>query len=162
MAFLWNPDNPSTVVYFEEVQTAVRALGLHLLSLEARSLNELASAFAKMAKERPGAFLMTGDAVHQQHIQSIIDFMAKHRLPAMYHTKEAVRAGGLMSYGASQPDLLRRGALYVHKILQGANPAELPVEQPTKFELIINLKIARTLGLDLAPTVLARADEVIE
>ena len=105
---------------------------------------------------------MTAEPFHQTHIAWIVDFMAKNRLPAVYQLSENMRAGGLMSYDASEPDLFRRAAGYVHRILQGTKPADLPVEQPVKFELAINLKIARALGLDLPPLLVARADEVIE
>ena len=113
-------------------------------------------------RRRPNAFVMTADPLSQRYIMQIIDFMASHRLPAMYQLKENVRAGGLMAYGASLPVLFRRGAWYVHRLLQGAKAAELPIEQATKFELTINLKTAKALGLDIPPTLLARADEVIE
>jgi putative ABC transport system substrate-binding protein len=115
-----------------------------------------------MMKERPDAFAMTGEPFHQTHIAWIIDFMAKNRLRAMYQLSENVSAGGLMSYGASEPDLFRRAAGYVHRILQGTKPADLPVEQPVKFELAVNLKTARALGLTLPPGILALADEVNE
>jgi putative tryptophan/tyrosine transport system substrate-binding protein len=101
-------------------------------------------------------------AVIQPHMKQIIDFMAKHRLPAMYQTKEDARAGGFIAYGAIQPDLFRRGAWYVHRILQGAKPAYLPVEQPIHFELVINMKTAKVMGLTVPAAFLARADEVIE
>src|SRR5262249_2340604 len=105
---------------------------------------------------------MTAEPFHQTHIAWIVDFMAKNQLPAVYQLSENVRAGGLMSYGASESDLFRRAAGYVHRILQDTKPADLPVEQPVKFELAINLKAARALGLDLPPLLVARADEVIE
>jgi putative tryptophan/tyrosine transport system substrate-binding protein len=113
-------------------------------------------------QRRPNAFVMTADPLGQRHIMQIINFMASHRLPAMYQLKENVAAGGLMAYGVSLPVLFRRGAWYVHRLLQGAKPAELPIEQATKFELTINLKTAKALGLAIPPGVLARADEVIE
>jgi putative ABC transport system substrate-binding protein len=105
---------------------------------------------------------MTNDPFHQLHVKRIIDFLAEHRIPSMFQTRENVLAGGLMSYGASLPDLFRRGAAYVHKILQGAQPADLPVEQPTKFEWVINLRTAKALGLSIPESFLLRADEVIE
>jgi ABC-type uncharacterized transport system substrate-binding protein len=115
-----------------------------------------------MMKDRPDAFAITGDPFHQTHIAWIMDFMAKNRLPAVYQLSENVRAGGLMSYGASEPDLFRRAAHYLHRILQGTKPADLPVEQPVKFELAVNLKTAKALGLEVPAMLLARADEVIE
>src|SRR5262249_35038216 len=108
------------------------------------------------------ALLVSNDPLHQLHIDWIIAFLAQHRLPGMFYAKENVAAGGLMAYGASVPDLFRRAAGYVHRILQGANPPDLPVEQPTRFDLVVNLKTAKALGLEVPLTLLARADEVIE
>jgi putative ABC transport system substrate-binding protein len=162
VAFLWNPDNASNVLHFEEVQAAAPTLGVTVISVSVSSRIEFETAFAAMMKERPDAFAMTADAFHQTHIAWIVDFMAKNRLSAMYQLSENVGAGGLMSYSASQPDLFRRAAGYVHKILQGAKPADLPVEQPVKFELAINLKTAKALGLTIPESFLLRADEVIE
>jgi putative ABC transport system substrate-binding protein len=105
---------------------------------------------------------MTGDGLLLRHIERIMDFLAKHRLPAMYQSKDNVEAGGLMAYGATLSDEFTRGAWYVDRILHGAKPADLPIEQPTKFELSINLKTAKALGLKIPPSLLARADEVIE
>jgi putative ABC transport system substrate-binding protein len=127
-----------------------------------RTSDHLEAVFAAMMQRRPDAFATTSDPLIQRHIRQIIDFMAKHRLPDMYQTKEDARAGGFMAYGAIVPDLFRRGAWYVHRILQGAKPAELPVEQPTKFELTINLKTAKALGLTVPDKLLVAADEVIE
>src|SRR5262245_36123081 len=162
VAFLWNPDNASNVLIFEELQRAAPRLGVTAISVSVGPRIEFETAFAAMMKERPDAFAMTGDAFHQTHIAWIIDFMAKSRLRAIYSLSENVRAGGLMSYGASEPDLFRRAAGYVHKILQGTKPADLPVEQPVKFELAVNLKTAKALGLTLPPGILALADQVIE
>ena len=162
VAFLWNPDNASNVLQFREVQAAAPALGVTVASVSASPRIEFETAFAAMMKERPDAFAMTAEPFHQTHIAWIMDFMARNRLPAAYQLSETVRAGGLMSYGASQPDLFRRAAGYVHKILQGTKPADLPVELATKFDLAVNLKTAKALGLELTPTFIARADEVIE
>jgi len=162
VAFLWNPDNDSNLVFLEELITAVPALGLQLISTPMRTSDDFERAFAAMMQRRPNAFVMTADPLSQRHIMRIIDFMASYRLPAMYQLKENVRAGGLMAYGASLPVLFRRGAWYVHRLLQGAKPAELPIEQATKFELTINLKTAKALGLTIPPGVLAITDEVIE
>jgi putative tryptophan/tyrosine transport system substrate-binding protein len=115
-----------------------------------------------MMRERPDAFTMTTDSLHQLHIGWIIDFLARNRLPGAYQTRENVVAGGLMSYGANLPDLFRHAASYVHKILQGAKPADLPVEQPTKFDLAVNLKTAKALGLTIPEPFLLLADEIIE
>jgi putative tryptophan/tyrosine transport system substrate-binding protein len=162
VAFLWNPNNASHAAYLQDLKAAAPALGINLILVGVGSVNEFDSAFATMMAARPDAFTMSGDPFHQLHVEWIIDFMAKNRLPGVYQLSENVLAGGLMSYGASQADLFRRGAGYVHKILQGTKPADLPVEQPTKFELVINLKTARALGLEVPPFLLARADEVIE
>src|SRR6266567_262125 len=162
VAFLWNPDNASNVLQFEEVQAAARTLGVTVISVSVSPRIEFEIAFAAMMKERPDAYAMTAEPFHQTHIAWIMDFMAKNRLPAVYQLSENVRAGGLMSYGASQPDLFRRAAGYVHRILQGTKPADMPVELATKFDLAVNLKTAKVLGLELTPTFIARADEVIE
>src|SRR5262249_11144573 len=162
VAFLWNPDNASNVLQFDEVQAAAPTLGMTVISVSVSPRIEFETAFAAMMKERPDAFAMTAEPFHQTHIALIMDFMSKNRLPAVYQLSETVRAGGLMPYGASQPDLFRRAAGYVHKILQGTKPADLPVELPTKFALAVNLKTAKSLGLELTPTFIARADEVIE
>jgi ABC-type uncharacterized transport system substrate-binding protein len=162
VALLWNPDNASSVLQFEEVQAAAPTLGVMVISVSVSSRIEFETAFAAMMNERPDAFAMHAEPFHQTYIAWIIDFMAKNRLPAMYQLSANVRAGGLMSYGASEPDLFRRAAGYVHKILQGTKPADLPVEQPVKFDLVVNLKTAKALGLTLPPGILALADEVIE
>jgi putative tryptophan/tyrosine transport system substrate-binding protein len=162
VAFLWNPDNASHVAYRDELRVAAPTLGVQMIFVRVSSADELDSAFTAMVTERPDAFTMTGDPFHQLHVGWIIDFLAKHRLPAMYQLKENVLAGGLMSYGASQPDLFRRAAGYVHKILEGTRPADLPVEQPVKFDLVVNLKTAKALGLTIPEAFLLRADEVVE
>jgi putative tryptophan/tyrosine transport system substrate-binding protein len=162
VAFLWNPDNDSNLPFLEELIIAVPVLGLQLISVPMRTSNDFDGAFAGMMERRPNAFAMTDDGLLHRHLGQIIDFMARHRLPAMYQSREDVEAGGLMSYGATLSELFRRGAWYVHRILQGAKPAELPIEQPTKFELTINLKTAKALGLTIPPAILARADKVIE
>jgi len=162
VAFLWNPDNDSNLAFLEELIIAVPALGLQLISVPMRTGNDFGGAFAGMMERRPNAFSMTDDGLLQRLLGQIIDFVARHRLPAMYQSREDVEAGGLMSYGASQSELFRRSAWYVHRILQGAKPAELPIEQPTKFELTINLRTAKALGLTVPPALLRRADEVIE
>jgi putative tryptophan/tyrosine transport system substrate-binding protein len=162
VAFLWNPDNASQTAYPHEWKAAAPALGVEMLFVAVRSSDEFDTAFAAMMRGRPDAFTMTTDALHQLHIGWIIDFLARNRLPGAYQTRENVVAGGLMSYGANQPDLFRHTASYVHKILQGARPADLPVEQPTKFDLVVNLKTAKALGLTIPEPFLLLADEVIE
>jgi putative ABC transport system substrate-binding protein len=162
VAFLWNPDNASNAPHLKELQVAAPTLGLKLLPVTVRSVDEFDNAFAAMMRERPDALLVTADPLHQFHINRIINFLATNRLPGMFQMRENVVAGGFMSYGASVPDLFRHGATYVHRILQGTKPADLPVEQPTKFELVINLKAAKALGLTIAESFVLRADEVIE
>jgi putative ABC transport system substrate-binding protein len=162
VAFLWNPDNDSNLAFLEELIIAVPALGLQLISAPMRTSDEFQSTFASMMERRPDAFVTTNDPLIQRHIGQIIDFMEKHRLPAMYQIKENVEAGGLMAYGPNLSDLFKRSAWYVHRILQGTKPADLPVEQPTSFELTINLKTAKALGLTMPPALLTRADKVIE
>jgi putative ABC transport system substrate-binding protein len=162
VAFLWNPDNASHPAQLAELRVAVEALGIKLLPVPVRSSDEFDNAFAAMMRERPDAFLMTNDPFHQLSIGRVIDFLANNRLPGMFVTREVAVAGGLLSYGASLPDLFRRGAVYVHKILQGTKPADLPIEQPVKFELVVNLKTAKAMGLSIPEAFLLRADEVIE
>ena len=162
VAFHWNPDKDSNLAFLEELIIAVPALGLQLISVPMRTSNDFDGAFIGMMERRPNAFAMSDELLLLQHLGQIIEFMARHRLPAMYQSREDVEAGDLMSYGASLSESFRRSAWYVHRILQGAKPGELPIEQPTKFELTINLKTAKALGLTIPPAILARADEVIE
>jgi putative tryptophan/tyrosine transport system substrate-binding protein len=161
-AFLWNPNNASHAAYLDEWKAVAQLLGVELLFVAVRSSEEFDTAFAAMMRERPDAFTMTADSLHQLHIGWIIDFLARNRLPAAYQVRENVVAGGLMSYGASMPDLFRHAASFVQKILQGTRPADLPVEQPTKFDLAVNLKTAKALGLTIPEPFLLLADEVIE
>ena len=162
VAFLWNPDNDSNLVFLEELIIAVPALGLQLISVPMRTSEEYEGALAAMMQRKPNAFVTTNDGLILQHMGQIIDFVAKHHLPAVYQSKEEVEAGGLMSYGAPLSNFFTRSAWCVHRILPGTKPADLPIEQPTKFELSINLKTAHALGLNLPPSLLTRADEVIE
>jgi len=162
VAFLWNPNNASHVAYLEEWRALAPRLGVELVFVDVGSPDRFEGAFAAMMRERPDALSLTADPFHLAHIGWIIDFAAKNRLPAMYIVKDNVAAGGLLSYGPSLPDLYRRAAGYVHKILQGTKPADLPVEQPVKFELVVNLKSAKALGLEIPPNLLALADEVVE
>jgi putative ABC transport system substrate-binding protein len=135
---------------------------VQLQLLEARGPNEFDGAFAAVAKERVGALLVLSDAMLSSHRTRLADLAVRSRLPSAYAVRESVEAGGLMSYGPSFLDLYRRSAADVDKILKGAKPADLPVEQPTKFELVINLKTAKALGLTIPPSLLQRADQVIE
>src|SRR6516162_3610344 len=159
VAFLWNPDNDSNLIFLEELITAVPALGLQLISVLIRNADQFEGAFAAMMRRMPNAAVTTGDPLLRRHTSRIVDFAAKNRLPSMYQTKEYVTAGGLMSYGVNLPNMFRRAAFYVHRILQGEKPADLPIEQPTHFELAINLKTAKALGLSIPETLLATADE---
>src|SRR5262249_24327122 len=162
IAFLWNPDNASNAAMLSELTPAASILGIALLPVELRRVNDVDDTFSGMMKLRPDAFLMTNDPLHQLFVPRIVSFLIANRLPGMFQTRENVVAGGLISYGASFPELMRRGAWYAHKILGGTKPADLPVEQPVKFELVVNLKTAKTLGLTIPPALLSRADEVIE
>jgi putative tryptophan/tyrosine transport system substrate-binding protein len=162
VAILSNPANPAHSLEVREVNVAARSLGVQLQLLEARGPNDFDGAFAAMAKERVGALLVVADSMFFLHRSRLADLAARSRLPAAYGLRENVEAGGLMSYGPSQRDLFRRSATYVDKILKGAKPGDLPVEQPTKFELVINLKTAKALGLTIPPSLLQRADEVIQ
>ena len=162
VAFLWNPSNAVNAVHFEEMTLAARTLGVTLISLEARGPEELDNALAAMIRIRPHGLIVTADAMLTLHIRRVIDAATANRLPTMYQLKENVDAGALMSYGPSLPELFRRGATYVDKILKGAKPTDLPVEQPTRFELAINMKTAKALGLTIPASLLSAADRVVE
>jgi putative ABC transport system substrate-binding protein len=157
-----NPANPGQPLAIKTVTKTGQLLGLELQLLEARGPEDFDGAFAAMAKRRAPALFVVADGVFLRHRARLVDLAAKHRLPAMHGFREVVAAGGLMSYGASQSDLTRRAAVFVDKILKGAKPADLPVEQPTKFDLVINMKTAKTLGLTIPRSLLARTDEVID
>ena len=143
-------------------EVAAKALGMRLQVVAARGPDNFDSAFSEMTKARASALIMGVGNMFFSERRRLVDLAAKHRLPAVYGLREVVDVGGLMSYGPNQADLFRRAATYVDKILKGANPGDLPVEQPTKFELVINLKTAKSLGLTIPQTVLLRADEVIQ
>jgi len=162
VAILSNPDNAYHQLAIREVNVAARSLGVQLQLLEARGPNEFDGAFAAMAKERVGALLVLSDAIFGSHRTRLADLAARSRLPAAFGVRDDVEAGGLMSYGPSILDSYRQAATYVDRILRGAKPAELPVERPTKFELVINMKTAKALGLTIPQSVLLRADHVIE
>jgi len=163
MAALWNPANAVfQAIQRRETEAAARALGVQLQILEARGPDEIDRAFAVMAKERTKALLVLGDPVFTSHRKRIADLAAKQRLPAVSGTREYVEAGGLMAYGPSFPAIYRRAAYYVDRILKGVKPADIPVERPTKFEFIINLKTAKQIGLTIPQSVLYRADRVIK
>jgi putative ABC transport system substrate-binding protein len=162
VAILSNPANLYHPLAIRELNVAARSLGVQLQLLEARGPNDFDGAFAAMATERVGALLVLSDAMFNLHRTRLADLAARSRLPAAYGTRESVEAGGLMSYGPSLRDLYRRSATFVDKILKGAKPGDLPVEQPTKFELVINAKTAKALGLTIPQPLLLRADEVIQ
>jgi putative ABC transport system substrate-binding protein len=164
IAVLWNPTNPGlTAGYYQQMRDAATALGVTVqASAEVRRADDLENAFSTIASERPHALFVLADRLLLAHRMQIVHFAAISRLPEMYPYREYVDAGGLMSYAPSNVDLFRRTAGYVHRILQGAKPADLPVEEPTKFELVINLKTARALGLDVPLYLQQLADEVIE
>ncbi len=161
LAVLRNPINSGSQFPLKETEAGAKQFGLQLQTLEARSPEELEGAFRLAASERSSALIIIVDALFNAHQQRISDLAIKHRLPAMFDSAQYAEAGGLISYGANLSDLFRRAAIYVDKILKGAKPADLPVEQPTKFELVINLKTAKQIGLTIPPNVLARADWVI-
>ena len=163
VALLSNPDNPGSAPQLVQAEIAARALAVRLQALEARNPQEINNAFEAMTKERAGALLILADAilgVNQR--KQIAELAVKARLPAIYGVTEYAQAGGLMVYGANLLDLERRAATFVDKILKGAKPADLPVEQPTKFELIINLRTAKAIGLTIPPSLLQRADQIID
>ncbi len=162
LAILLNPANPGHLLGLEEAKVAAHSLGVQLQALEARGPDDLERAFAATTRERAGALFVPWDGMFLLHLTRITQLAAKTRLPTMYGHRGYVDAGGLASYGPSALESFRRAAAYVDKILKGAKPGDLPVEQPTKFELIINLKTAKALGLTIPPSLLGRADEVIQ
>lgn len=162
VAVLTNPANPSYPRTVSSVKAAARSLGLQLLLLGARGPEELDAVFTTMARERAGALFVVTDSAFIPHRARIVDLAAKNRLPSIFAQREDAEAGGLMSYGPDLSDLFRRAATYVDKILQGTMPSDLPIEQPTKFNLVINLKTAKALELTVPESLLLRADQVIE
>jgi len=162
VAYLWNPMNPANAAYLTVLRGVAQKLGVKLQPKEVREASGFDSAFAAMNAERAQGLVVAIDPLTARYRGLIAELAAKNRLPAMYGFREFAETGGLMAYGASVADLCRRAATYVDKILKGASPADLPVEQSAKFELVINLKTAKTLGLTIPPSLLARADQVIE
>ena len=162
VAVLTNSANPVIALAVGETQAAARVLGLSVQALDVRAPDELQGAFAAMQRSRAQALVLTADSLHFSQRRRIIDFAAKGRLPAAYAYREFVQAGGLIAYGPNFFDLYRHAATFVDKILRGAKPADLPVEQPTRFELVVNLKTAKALGITFPPSVLVRADQVIQ
>jgi len=162
VAVLWDPQVAGSTLSWKELQLPARQLGVQLHSLEVRSPNDLDKAFEDATRARAGALFVTGATVITQNLKRIAGLAAKSRLPSIFQWSEFADAGGLVAYGPDRADLYRRAATYVDKILKGAKPGDLPVEQPTKFELVINLKTAKALGITIPQSVLFRADRVIE
>ncbi len=164
VAYLWNSANPTATHFFRETERASPRLGIQLypLGVRGRGPDEFQNAFKLATGKRAGGLFVWEDAVLLPHRTRILDLAAKHRLPAASQYREFAEAGGLLSYGPNLPEHFRRAAIYVDRILKGAKPGDLPVEQPTKFELVVNLKAAKTLGLTIPPSLLQRADQVIE
>jgi putative tryptophan/tyrosine transport system substrate-binding protein len=162
VALLWNPANPASAPQVREAEAAARAVGVQLQLLEARSPQEIESAFAAMTREQAEALVVLTDSIFTNQVRQIAELAAQRRLPALYGLREHAEAGGLIVYSANPLDLERRAAIYVDKILKGAKPGDLPVEQPTTFQLVINLQTAEALGLTIPPTLLFQADEVIK
>ena len=159
---LWNPTTPSHTVVLKEVEVAGRSLGIQLLMMPAETVADFDGVFLTMARERADGFLVVGSPLVSMQRAPLADLELKYRLPGIFSNKANVKAGGLMSYGADFNYMYRHAAMYVDKILKGERPADLPVEQASKYELVINLKTAKALGIDIPPQLLARADEVIE
>jgi putative ABC transport system substrate-binding protein len=159
---LSNPDNPNYPRTRKNNETAAQSLGMQLVQLDVRTPEDIAAAFVTASRQRLDALSAATETVTQANRSLIAGLATEHRLPAVYGSREFVDAGGLIAYGVSYPDLYRRAAIFVDRIFKGAKPADLPIEQPTRFELIVNLKAARGIGLTIPETFLARADEVIE
>ena len=162
IAVLWNAANPIQVIQERETRAAAQVLGMKVLSLGVRTAQEIDGALATIARERPGALLVLADRLFLHHRARIMDFAAQHHLPGVHAYRELVEVGGLMSFGPSYAGMHRRAAYFVDRILKGAKPADLPVERPATFELVINLKTAKALGLTIPQSVLLRATEVIQ
>jgi putative ABC transport system substrate-binding protein len=162
LVVLLNTANPLTTIQWKQTEISAKTLGFQLQPVELRRPEEFKDAFAKVARQRPDGITMVADRFLLAHRMRIVDFVAKTRLPAIYPYRDFVIAGGLMSYSPSYEDLFRRSATYVDKILKGAKPSDLPIEQPTKFELLVNMKTAKTLGVPIPPSLLLRADHVVE
>jgi len=163
-AVLWdpNPKDASSTLTWKDLQLPARDLGVQLHSLEVRSRDEFGKAFEDATRARVGALVVAPSVVNAANLKRIADLAVKHRLPSIYHRREFAEAGGLAGSGVDRSDMFRRAATYVDKILKGIKPADLPIEQPTKFELVLNLKTARAIGVRITPSLLIRADHVIE
>lgn len=162
LAILGDAGSPTSVSGIRETQAAARALGVHLHAVSVRGPAELDGAFSMIARERPAALIVTPSAVFFGERRRLATLAVKHRLPTVSGSREYAEAGGLIAYGADRAEALRRAAVYVDKILKGARPGDLPIEQPTTFELVVKLKTAKALGLTIPPSVLLRADQIIQ
>ena len=162
VAVLWSPLNDSAQLTWKEIQLAARKLGVQLHALEVRSANDFDQAFEAATRARASALFIIPDPIFDTDLKRIAGLAAKSRLPSIYHLTEFAGAGGLMTYGPDRGDMFRRAATFVDKILKGTKPADLPVEQPTKFELVLNMKTAKALGLTIPPSIMVRATKVIE
>ena len=162
VAVLWRPEGDSSPLAWKESQLPARALGLELHSMEVRSSDDFAKAFEGATRARAGALVVTPDPVFVRNLKRIAALAAKNRLPSIFHLRAFADAGGLVTYGVDRSDMFRRAATYVDKILKGAKPGDLPIEQPTKFELVVNLETAKALGLTIPPSLLMRADQVVQ
>jgi len=162
VALIYNPDNPASVLALQETQRWATPLGIKLEPHKFRGSHDFEQVFGAIAGKRPDALMTTADPLIAAYRTRIVDFAAKHRLLSMYPGREFVDAGGLMFYGGSVPEMYRRAAVYVDRILKGAKPSQLPVEQPIKFDMVINLKTAKALGLRIPQSLLLRADQVIQ
>ena len=162
VALIYNSDNPASVAAFQETQRWATALGIRLEPHKFQRPSDFEHVFSAIAAKRPDALMTTADALIISYRTRLLDFTARHRLLSMYPGREFVDAGGLMFYGGSVPEMYRRAAVYVDRILKGSKPADLPVERPSKFEFVINMKTAKTLGLAIPPSLLLRVDQIIE
>ena len=162
VAVLVNPANPAHAAMLKNVQATAQKIGIKVLPVQAQTPHEIEGAFSMMSREAVGAVIVALDPFLIQQERQIAELAVKHRLPSIFANREYAEAGGLLSYGQNQVDIYRRAATYVDKILKGAKPGELPIEQPTKFELVINLKTAKALGIIIPQSLLLRADEVIQ
>jgi putative ABC transport system substrate-binding protein len=162
VALLWNPDVPERVIQFKETQAAAKSLRITVHSFEARRAGEIEPALKALAAKRPDAVIVLGDALLNANLRTITAFATKHKLVTVHQNRVDAQLGGLLSYGPNLPGMHYRAAAYVDRILKGAKPGELPIEQPTQFELVVNLKTAKALGIRIPQSVLARADEIIQ
>ena len=162
VAVLWNARDAVMANFFSEIQTAAPALGVTVQPLGVQEAEDIDSAIATMTEERPDALFMITDVLTSRYVRQVLDFAAQHRLPTIFQSSGGVAEVALMSCAPSFADSYRRAATYVDRILKGAKPGDLPVEQPTKFELVVNLKTAKALGITMPPTLLMLADKVIE